>query len=286
MLSPIFLIIGLPYFALSIAAEIYLVNKMRRRQRKEGSRNSLQGYENRDTFASLSMGVISLIVGIFLGYGTLKLSLFSYGYKFISIPNKIVAWSLAMVGWDLVYYFYHRASHRINILWANHVQHHSSQKYNLSTALRQPVTSFGEWLFFPFLCLLGLSPFQVATAGAINLLYQFWIHTEIFKRLPGWFEAVFNTPSHHRVHHGSNGIYLDKNFGGILIVWDKLFSTFEKETETVRYGLVHNIDSYNPITITFHQYADIIGNIAKSKPKNLLGFLFMPPGWRPAYAAS
>ena len=165
-----------------------------------------------------------------------------------------VALAAAVVGWDFLYYWTHRWEHEIRFFWAGHVNHHSSERYNLSTALRQPWTPLLTVVTFPLLALVGVAPWMIFTAGGLNLLYQFWIHTEAIDRLPDWYEAVLNTPSHHRVHHGSNAQYLDRNHGGILIVWDRLFGTFEREGERVRYGLTKDIESFNP-ALLYHQRA-------------------------------
>ncbi len=194
-----------------------------------------------------------------------------------------VAWVVALVAWDFAYYWSHRSQHRIRFGWANHVQHHSSEHYNLSTALRQPVTNWQEWVFFPVIALLGVQPWIVFAAGSINLLYQYWIHTEVIDRLPRWFEYVFNTPSHHRAHHGSQQQYLDRNYAGILILWDRLFGTFEPEVERVRYGLTHNIDTYNPLRIATHEWRDIAVDIASARTwHDRFSYLLRGPGW--AYA--
>ena len=161
-------------------------------------------------------------------------------------PGNWWVWVLLFFADDLSYYAYHRAHHRIRLFWATHVVHHSSQHYNLSTALRQDWMPISSIFFWAPLALLGFQPWMILLAISWNLLYQFWIHTEKIKRLPGWYEAIFNTPSHHRVHHGANEQYLDKNYGGILIIWDKLFGTYEPERERVRYGLTTNIETLQP----------------------------------------
>jgi sterol desaturase/sphingolipid hydroxylase (fatty acid hydroxylase superfamily) len=193
------------------------------------------------------------------------------------------AWGAAILGWDFIYYWNHRASHESRWLWAVHVVHHSSERYNLSTALRQPVAE-GITLSLPYgvLALAGVRPGLIEQARAINLLYQFWIHTEAIKKL-GWVERVFNTPSHHRVHHGSNRQYLDRNHGSILIIWDQLFGTFEEEDEQVVYGLTKNIDSYNPVTIAGHEWLDLTEDVASAQTwRDRWSFVLRRPGW--AYA--
>jgi sterol desaturase/sphingolipid hydroxylase (fatty acid hydroxylase superfamily) len=195
------------------------------------------------------------------------------------------AWACGagVLGWDFIYYWNHRASHESRWLWAVHVVHHSSERYNLSTAPRQPVAE-GITLSVPYglLALAGVRPGLIEQARGINLIYQFWIHTEAIKRL-SWVERVFNTPSHHRVHHGSNRQYLDRNHGSILILWDKLFGTFEEEDEPVVYGLTRNIDSFNPVTIAGHEWLDLAEDVASAQNwHDRWSFLLRGPGW--AYA--
>ncbi|SEL18628.1 sterol desaturase family protein [Streptacidiphilus jiangxiensis] len=216
-----------------------------------------QGYATRDTATSLSMGIGSIVAN--LGWGVLIVASYHWVAELAPV-HWAVGWASAaavFVGWDFLYYWEHRAGHRIRLLWAAHVNHHSSRRYNLSTALRQTWTGIGSLPFGLPLLLLGFSPAMVFTAQSVNLLYQFWIHTERIDRMWRPIEAVMNTPSHHRVHHGSNQGYLDRNYGGVFIVWDRLFRTFTPETERVEYGLTRNIDTYNPLRVAFHEYAAI-----------------------------
>lgn len=187
---------------------------------------------------------------------------------------------VAIAGWDCIYYWNHRFMHEVRTLWAHHVVHHSSERYNLSTALRQPVVEpFAVFLPYGVLAWLGVRPALIEEARGINLLYQYWIHTDTIRHL-GRAEEVLNTPSHHRVHHGSNAKYIDRNHGSILIIWDRLFGTFQREDEPVRYGLTKNIDSYNPIKIAFHEYGDIVRDVAASDTwRDRLSFVFRGPGW-------
>ena len=190
------------------------------------------------------------------------------------------ATALAILGWDAIYYWNHRLSHESRWLWAVHVVHHSSERYNLSTALRQPVAE-GVTLTVPYglLALAGIRPSVIENACALNLIYQFWIHTEAVRSI-GWLEKVLNTPSHHRVHHGTNRQYLDRNHGSILILWDKLFGTFEPEGERVVYGLTTNIDTFNPARIATHEWRDLARDIAAATTwRDRFGFLLRGPGW-------
>jgi sterol desaturase/sphingolipid hydroxylase (fatty acid hydroxylase superfamily) len=191
-----------------------------------------------------------------------------------------LAVALAIAGWDFIYYWNHRFMHESRYMWAVHVVHHSSEHYNLSTALRQPVADvLGTTLPYGALCVLGIPPELITTARGVNLLYQFWIHTETIGRL-GPPEAVLNTPSHHRVHHGSNSRYIDRNHGSILIVWDRLFGTFEPENEPVVYGLTKNIHTFKLGRIVTHEYADMLGDVARSTSwSERLSYVLRGPGW-------
>jgi len=197
-----------------------------------------------------------------------------------------LALGLAIAGWDFIYYWNHRFMHESRYMWALHVVHHSSEHYNLSTALRQPVADvLGTTLPYGALCLTGISPELITTARGVNLLYQFWIHTETIGRL-GPAETALNTPSHHRVHHGSNGRYLDRNHGSILIIWDRLFGTFEPEDEPVVYGLTKNINTFNAGRIISHEYAAMLRDVARSTSwRERLSYVIRGPGWATRHRA-
>jgi sterol desaturase/sphingolipid hydroxylase (fatty acid hydroxylase superfamily) len=197
-----------------------------------------------------------------------------------------VALALAIAGWDFIYYWNHRLMHESRYMWALHVVHHSSEHYNLSTALRQPVAdALGTSLPYGTLCLFGIAPDLITVARGVNLLYQFWIHTETIGRM-GPPEAVLNTPSHHRVHHGSNSQYLDRNHGSILIVWDRLFGTFEPEDERPVYGLTKNINTFNAGRIVTHEYADMLRDVARSTSwGERLSYVLRGPGWATRHRA-
>jgi len=205
--------------------------------------------------------------------------------KVKDLGTGALALAAAIAGWDFIYYWNHRFMHESRFLWAHHVVHHSSERYNLSTALRQPVADvFGTYVPYGLLCLVGIRPALVERAREVNLLYQYWIHTDTIRRL-GPAEEVLNTPSHHRVHHGSNRRYLDRNHGSILISWDRLFGTFQREDDDdpVVYGLTKNIDTYNPAKIATHEFRDILRDVAGATNwTDRLSFVFRGPGW--AYA--
>jgi sterol desaturase/sphingolipid hydroxylase (fatty acid hydroxylase superfamily) len=263
--------IAVPAFLLLMAAEMW---------RTGGLGDRIRGYEWRDTLASLSMGVGNVVVAT----GTKAVTLAGYTalhqYAVFDIGFAWWAWPLALLGDDFCYYWFHRASHEVRFLWAAHENHHSSQHYNLSTALRQSwTTPFTGPIFWAPLALLGVEPLMILAAQGISLIYQFWIHTELIDRL-GRFEAVFNTPSHHRVHHGRNVRYLDRNHGGILIVWDRLFGTFEEESEAVDYGLTKNIHTFNPLRIASHAWTDLFRAAAAAPGfTDALRVFLKPPGW-------
>jgi len=243
------------------------------------------GYEKRDTVASIAIGFVSLATVGLLNLAVLALSDWLWQWRITDLGNGVVGWTVALLGWDFAYYWLHRVEHESRILWSAHVNHHSSRHYNLSTALRQPWTPLVIVLFFPPLALIGVRPWMIMFAGGFNLVYQFWIHTEAVDRLPRWVEFIFNTPSHHRVHHGSNQQYLDRNHGGVLIIWDRLFGTFEPEVERVRYGLTKNIDTFKLWTIFNHELVAIGRDVrSATRWRDRFGYVFAGPGWKPAAA--
>jgi sterol desaturase/sphingolipid hydroxylase (fatty acid hydroxylase superfamily) len=242
------------------------------------------GYELRDTATSLSMGIGSLVVGIPWSIVTVL----AYAGVYALAPWHLPAsawwtWVLLFFADDLAYYWFHRAHHRIRILWASHVVHHSSQRYNLSTALRQTWTPMASFVFWLPLAAVGIPPWMILLQQSISLLYQFFLHTERIDRMWAPVEWFFNTPSHHRVHHGSNNVYLDRNYGGILIFWDRLFRTFEPENERVVYGLTKNVGTFNPARVAFREYTLTWSDLrAGGGWRARLGAVFAPPGWTPA----
>jgi sterol desaturase/sphingolipid hydroxylase (fatty acid hydroxylase superfamily) len=243
-------------------------------------------YETRDTATSLLMGFGSVISGALFAFLFIGFALKLQPYRIVDLGWSWPVFVAAFFLDDLTYYWWHRASHRIRWLWADHVQHHSSQHYNLSTALRQPLTgAFTPGLFFRApMILLGFPLPMIAFVHGINLVYQFWIHTEAIGKFPRWFEFVMNTPSHHRVHHATNARYLDSNYAGIFIVWDRMFGTFvaEDAKDAPRYGIVKNLASYNPVRVAFHEWIGIANDIRRaSNPRDALFYLFAPPGWSP-----
>ncbi len=243
-------------------------------------------YEPRDTLTSLLLGTGSTVAGVLTGGIILATALRLWEHRLFDIGWAWWAWPLCFVLDDLAYYFSHWFMHRVRWGWASHVIHHSSQHYNLSTALRQTWTGFVSltWAFRLPLFLIGFHPAMVFFCAGLNLIYQFWIHTEAVGRMPKWFEAVMNTPSHHRVHHAVNPRYLDRNYAGVFIVWDKLFGTFEPERddERPRYGIVKNLGTFNLLWAAFHEWVGIARDVAHAKSwRERWGYVAGPPGWSP-----
>ena len=241
------------------------------------------GYAGRDTATSLSMGIGSVFVGI--GYKALQLVVYAGLYAVTPLRLDTSLWWVWVVIFfaeDFAYYWYHRAHHEVRILWASHVVHHSSQHYNLSTALRQTWTPLGGLPFWAPLALLGVPPWAIFLQQSISLLYQFFLHTERVGKLWRPVELVMNTPSHHRVHHGMNTRYLDRNYGGILIIWDRLFRSFEPEGERVVYGLTKQLRSFNPLVVATHEYVSIWRDLRVAASwRTRLNHLVRGPGWLP-----
>ncbi|MFN3370474.1 MAG: sterol desaturase family protein [Sphingomonadaceae bacterium] len=267
--------LAIPAFILLILLEMWLT-KRRGRGR----------YDWRDAGTSLTLGFGSTIAGALTGGAVLAISLWVFQYRLFDVPWAWWAFALCFVLDDLAYYWFHRTAHRVRWFWASHVIHHSSQHYNLTTALRQTWTGFFSlsFLFRLPLFLIGFPPAMVFFCAGLNLVYQFWIHTEQIGRLPRWFEAVMNTPSHHRVHHAINPRYLDRNYAGVFIVWDRLFGTFEPEQDAdrPRYGIVHALPSLNPLWAAIHEWVAMLGDAARARSiRELWGRIAGPPGWQP-----
>jgi sterol desaturase/sphingolipid hydroxylase (fatty acid hydroxylase superfamily) len=272
----------LVYYAFPLfVALLVLEYAFLRRARREG--RDVRGARREDTWASLAMGGGNVLISAAVHGALLAGYFWLYERRVFELGTGAAAWALLFFAEDCTYYWWHRASHEVRFLWAAHENHHSSQYFNYSTALRQSYTTpFTVPLFYWWLPLAGFHPLMVFTQISVSLIYQFWIHTELVGRLPRAFEAVFNTPSHHRVHHGSNVEYLDRNHGGILIVWDRLFGTFEPERARVRYGLTKDIETWNPLRIAFHEWAAMGRDALRAHGwRARLGHLLAPPGWSP-----
>ena len=268
-----YIALSVPVFFVLIAFElIYSVYKQ------------LHVYRLSDAITNISCGIGQQLTGIIF-----KTAIF-YGYfwlyeniRFATIPSTWYWGIILFIGVDFCYYWFHRLSHQINAIWATHVVHHQSEDYNLTVALRQSwFQGFFSSLFYLPLAIIGFDPLITITVIAFNTLYQFWIHTELIKTM-GWFEWIFNTPSHHRVHHGTNPEYIDKNHAGTLIIWDRMFGTFQKEEAKVVYGITTPLRSWNPLWANLHYWRDLfIISHQANRFSDKLRVFFAAPGWVPA----
>ena len=245
MLKPT--IIAIPIFALLIALEAYLI-----------VRENRSNFDRQDTRTNIFIGFMSVLWGALFGLVTSFFYLSIYEFA----PHKMAmnvwwTWAILLLADDFAYYWFHRISHEVRFFWNFHVVHHSSNQYNLSVAVRQSwFSGIAHWIFYLPVALLGFPLWAFATMHGLNLIYQFWIHTKLVGKLPLGLENVLNTPSHHRVHHGVNDEYLDKNYGGIFIVWDRIFGTFVEEDKQVKYGIVNPLTTYNPLWINSHGWIE------------------------------
>ncbi len=266
--------LAVPFFILFILAEIGAILLGRRGR-----------YETRDTLTSLLMGAGNVAAGIAFGFVAYGFFTWLWQYRLFDLGTAWYVVAICFLLDDLRYYWYHRIAHTSRWVWAEHVNHHSSQHYNLSTALRQSWTGTFTfmWVLRAPLILLGFHPAMVIFVGGLNLIYQFWIHTEAIGKLPRPIEFLFNTPSHHRVHHGRNPRYLDANYAGTLIIWDRMFGTFvpELEEDRVQYGLVHNIATFNPLRVAFHEWIAMFRDIFRPglSLRQRFAYALAPPGW-------
>lgn len=263
---------AIPFFLTLIAIELFI-----------NWRESLELYEKKEALSSIGMGLGSLVINVVmkgLAYGAYTIL---YQHRLFDLGWTWYAWVLILFADDFTFYWHHRLSHEIRVLWAAHVNHHSSTTLNLATALRQ---SWAEQLYKYFwwfwLPLVGFPPLMILMMMSISLIYQYWVHTELIRRLPRWYEFIFNTPSHHRVHHASNVRYLDQNHAGILIIWDRMFGTFTEERDDDKpvYGITKNINTYNLFKIAGHEFVDLWHDVKRAPTfKDKLKYIFYPPGW-------
>lgn len=278
-----------PFFVLLIALEYFLYLKNKHLERKD----YLEG------ISSIGMGLGSMLIDIIMKAVALGYLFWFYQFgifKNILSPANLEdfftiqwhiqnwwVWILVMFGQDFCFYWHHRLSHEIRVLWSGHINHHSSVKLNLATALRQGwIELLYKDMFYIPLAILGFNPIMIMMMHQFNLLFQFWVHTEAINKM-GWFEKIFNTPSHHRVHHATNIEYLDKNYAGIFIIWDKMLGTFKEENKATNqpiYGITKNIETYNLFEIAFHEAKAIFKDV-KNAPtlKAKLNYMFNSPGW-------
>lgn len=265
------ILVAIPMFLVFLLTEFFV-----------GKYRNIRVYDPKDTVTSLSMGIGKLVIGLGVDVLLLIALAFVYEHRLLTMPNTWWAWAFGVLAFDFCFYWMHRMHHEVRIGWAGHVTHHSSERYNYATALRQSwtehLTAIPFWL--P-MALIGFRPDAVLLLYTISLLYQFWVHTELVRTL-GPLEAVLNTPSHHRVHHGSDLKYLDRNYAGIFIIWDRLFGTFQAEEEHPTYGLITNIETHNVLKVAFHEWSDLLRD-ARNAPTLLdaVRHFFKPPGWMP-----
>jgi len=269
-----YIILSIPIFFILIGVEV-LVSKL--------SRSHL--YRFNDAVSNISCGVIQQIIGVLtktvmiVGY----IYLFNH-FRVFEISNSWWVYILLFIGVDFFYYWFHRLSHEVNFLWGAHIVHHQSEEYNLSVALRQSTfQGFFSIIFYLPLAVIGFNPVAFVTINAFQTLYQFWIHTKTINKLHPVFEFVFCTPSHHRVHHGRNPQYIDKNHGGTLIIFDRMFGTFQPEEEEVVYGVTKPLASWNPVWANFDYYRDMLGDLKMILSwTDRFKYIFANPGWMPA----
>ena len=271
-MNPVILYYAIPFFVFLLSLEAWFSYKEQKKL-----------YETKDTFGSLGLGIGNIITGFFTKALIFGLFTFIYKYRIFDLDSsKWWYWAILFFADDFSYYCFHRVSHSVNYFWASHVVHHSSQHYNLAAALRQTWTgnATGAFLFWAWMPLVGFHPIWILLMQQISLVYQFWIHTEYIHKLPRLIEFVFNTPSHHRVHHGSDLKYLDKNHGGILIIWDRMFGSFCPEVEKPTYGLTKNIESFNPAIIAFRTWSELFKKAYSSGSFVIaIKYFLNPPGW-------
>lgn len=271
-MPPVILYYAIPFFVLLLSIEAWFSYKEQKKL-----------YETKDTFTSLGLGIGNVITGFFTKALIFGLFTFLYNHRLFTLDAGVWwYWVVLFFADDFSYYWFHRISHHVNYFWASHVVHHSSQHYNLAAALRQTWTgnATGAFLFWAWMPLVGFHPIWILFMQQISLIYQFWIHTETVNKLPAPVEFIFNTPAHHRVHHGSDLKYLDKNHAGILIIWDRLFGSFQPEEERPVYGLTKNIESYNPALIAFKTWGELFKKAyASGSVKNGFYYFIKAPGW-------
>ena len=268
------IIYAIPVFFLLIGVEL-IIAKMK----------GLSYYRFNDAVTNLSLGIGSTISGIFLKTLTVivYIKLFEISPLKGKIPNTWWVYVLLFFGVDFFYYWFHRLAHEISIMWGSHAVHHQSEEYNLTVALRQAwYQGAFSFVFYLPLALLGFNPAMFFIVSQVITLYQFWIHTKLIKKLPAPLEYVLNTPSHHRVHHGVNPQYIDKNHAGTLIIWDRMFGTFEPEEEEVVYGITKQAKSWNPVWVNFEYWVDLGRDLRKAGSlRNRYNMLVKMPGWKP-----
>lgn len=273
-IPPPFITYAIPIFFVLIGIELGIVKA-----------RGLQFYRWNDSISDLSMGILSQLWGLF--QKIVGLGIYFFFYESFHVwefsMNSLWAWAFALVFWDFCYYWFHRLSHEVNLFWAGHTIHHQSEEYNLIVALRQ--TGLGglfSWVFYLPMAIVGIPPWMYLASGQINLIYQFWVHTRVVDRIGKLGEFLLSTPSHHRVHHAINPKYIDRNHGGILIIWDRIFGTFQEEEEPCVYGTVKPLRSFNPVFANLQYYLELF-KFAWGTPGiwNKIQVFLRQPGWIP-----
>ena len=279
---------AIPIFMATVALEAVLAWRLRGNRIADAAGGTRAIYQFADAVGSLQIGLLSRIAAAFPRLLTVGLYILAYQQFAVMEWDKSnpLAWVAAVVVYDFFYYWKHRANHEVRIMWAGHVTHHNSEHFNLSTALRQSSTTFVfDWMFYLPMAVLGVPPEMWVTAALIDLLYQYWTHTELIGRL-GWFDRVFVSPSNHRVHHGQNDYCIDRNYGGIFIIWDRLFGTFqeERDEEPVVYGIRKPLRSYNAVWGNLHVWKELFTHswraLRRGNASGAIAVFFAPPaGW-------
>lgn len=268
-----YIALSIPIFFLLIGIELIIAIVTKRKL-----------YRFNDSITNISLGIGQQVTGIFMKTALFFGYLYLYNhYRSWTISSTLLNWVLLFLAVDFFYYWFHRLSHEVNAMWAAHIVHHQSEEYNLSVALRQSwFQSAFSWVFYLPLAFLGFDPIMFLTISSFNTLYQFWIHTRTIGRM-GVLEWVLNTPSHHRVHHGSNPKYIDKNHAGTLIIWDRMFGTFQEEEEEVVYGITKPLESWNPVWANFHYWKELFSLAKQTRSAaDKIKLFLKPPGWKPA----
>lgn len=269
---------AIPYFFLAMGIEARHIYK--------SNNNSFAGYHWKDSLTSIGMGLQNLLTTGLSLVLVVPIAYWIYDHRLLDFNSATLGAVLGLIVLeDFVYYWYHRVAHRMNLFWAEHTNHHCSPTYNLSTALRQSMLApfYAFWFWMP-LVWLGFDPLAIGFVHAINLLYQFWIHTETF-RIGGWFEKIFNCPQHHRLHHAKNEQYLDCNYAGIFIIWDRMFGSYREEIEGVKmeFGTVVPMIAYNPVKVGLWGWKNLLANMrGETSLRGKLRWLVKPPEWTPA----
>jgi sterol desaturase/sphingolipid hydroxylase (fatty acid hydroxylase superfamily) len=275
---------AVPFFLLFMVIEMAAIRNEEKHDRAETDAQQVKSYLREDTRTSLTMFVAS--IGFSAAFRTAAFLLYTVIYVHLApwhlSADSLWTWVGVILGVDLLWYTYHRFSHRVRIGWAGHQAHHSSLFFNFSTALRQKWNQWFEVLIWLPLPLLGVPPWMIYFVFSLNLIWQFHLHTEKIERFPQWWEAVFNTPSHHRVHHGSDPIYLDRNYGGILILWDRMLGSFQAEQHRPTYGLTYPVETYNVWELQYGEYRKIWHDVRRTtRWRDKVGYVLGPPGWAP-----